>query len=149
MSFVDIDRNLLGQEFDRADYGPITAEELISFARALGEGDPFYLDESAAASRGGFRAHPAFVTKLRGDRALPDFVVKQMRTGGFDAGKDIEFGAPIRPGDVLRIRSSVHDIYEKTGRSGTMVFLVLRTEIHNQEGEMVAIVDQRMMQKGS
>ena len=72
-----------------------------------------------------------------------------MRSGGFDAGKDIEFGAAIHPGDVLRIRSTVHDIYEKTGRSGTMVFLVLRTEIHNQRGEQVAIVDQRMMQKGS
>ena len=149
MSFIDIDRSLLGQEFDRADYGPITAAELISYARALGESDAFYLDEEAARARGGLVAHASFVTKLRGDRALPEFVVKQMRTGGFDAGKDIEFGAAIRPGDVLRIRSTVHDIYEKTGRSGTMVFLVLRTEIHNQRGEQVAIVDQRMMQKGS
>ena len=147
MSFADIDRALLGQEFDRADYGPVTAEELISYARKVGENDPLYVDEEAARSRGGLVAHPSFVVKLRGDRALPEFVIRQMRRGGFDAGKDIEFGAAIRPGDVLRVKSTVHDVYEKTGRSGTMVFLVLRTEIHNQRGEMVAIVDQRMMQK--
>ena len=148
MSFVDIDRSLLGKEFDRATYGPITAEEMISYARKLGEEDPAYLDEEAARARGGLVAHPSFVVKLRGDRALPDYVVKQLRSGGFDAGKDIEFGAPIRPGDVMQVKSSVHDIYEKTGRSGTMVFLVLRTEIRNQHDEMVAIIDQRMMQKG-
>jgi len=147
LSFADIDRSLLGKEFDRAAYGPITVAELISYARKLGETDALYLDENAAEARGGLVAHPSFVVKLRGDRALPDFVVKQMRAGGFDAGKDIEFGAAIRAGDMLQVKSSVHDIYEKTGRSGTMVFIVLRTEIRNQRDEMVALVDQRMMQK--
>lgn len=149
MSFTEIDRSLLGREFDRAAYGPITAEELISYARVLGVGDRRYLDQEAArrGPDGGLVAHPTFVVKLRGDRALPDFVVRQMRSGGFDAGKDVEFGAAIRPGDTLQVKSSLHDVYEKTGRSGTMVFLVLRTEIRNQRGEMVAIVDQRMMQR--
>jgi acyl dehydratase len=149
LSFADIDRGLLGREFDRAEYGPVTAEELIAYARKLGETEPAYVDETAAR-RGpdaGLVAHPSFVVKLRGDRALPEFVVRQMRSGGFDAGKDIEFGVPIRPGDTLSVRSSVHDVYEKTGRSGRMVFLVLRTEVHNQRRELVAIVDQRMMQK--
>jgi hypothetical protein len=39
----------------------------------------------------------------------------------------------------------VHDVYEKTGRSGTMVFIVFRTAVTNQRGEMVAVVDQKMM----
>jgi hypothetical protein len=39
----------------------------------------------------------------------------------------------------------VHDIYEKTGRSGTMVFIVFRTTVSNQRGETVSVVDQRMM----
>jgi acyl dehydratase len=144
LSFADIDRSLLGREFDRAVYGPVTAAELASYARALGETDPVYVDPALGER---FQGHPSFVVKLRGDRVLPEFVTRQMRVGGFDAGKDIEFGAPIRPGDSLQVRSIVHDIYEKTGRSGPMVFLVLRTEILNQRDEMVAIVDQRMMQK--
>jgi hypothetical protein len=39
----------------------------------------------------------------------------------------------------------VHDIYEKTGRSGTMNFIVFRTTVTNQRNEMVAIIDQKMM----
>jgi hypothetical protein len=39
----------------------------------------------------------------------------------------------------------VHDIYEKTGRSGTMHFIVLRASITNQRGETVATIDQKMM----
>lgn len=139
MSFVDIDRSLLGREFDRASYGPIEADEIRAYARLIGE-EVDAADPVAPAS---------FVVKLRGDRALPDFVVQQLRSGGFDAGKDIEFGAPIRVGDVLSVATSVHDIYEKTGRSGSMIFLVLRTTIRNQRDELVANVDQRMMQKGA
>jgi hypothetical protein len=41
----------------------------------------------------------------------------------------------------------VHDVYEKTGRSGTMVFIVFRTTLTNQRGEMVAVVDQKMMSR--
>ena len=64
---------------------------------------------------------------------------------GFDAGKDVEFVAPIRPGDEITLSSSVKEIYDKTGRSGTMVFVVIRTTLRNQKGEVVAHVDHRFM----
>jgi hydroxyacyl-ACP dehydratase HTD2-like protein with hotdog domain len=67
----------------------------------------------------------------------------------FDAGKDIELGVPIRPGDVISIVSSLHDVYEKTGRTGTMIFVVVRFTMTNQRREMVAIVDNRFMYKGT
>ncbi len=150
MSFLDIDRSLIGKEYDSATYGPVTAAELVAYARSLGESDPIYLDESAAATGpyGGLVAHPSFVVRLRGEKLAPGEVVRQMRRLGFDAGKDIEFGEPIRPGDRITISSSIHDIYEKTGRSGPMYFIVFRTALTNQRGEMVATVDSRMMQKG-
>ena len=68
--------------------------------------------------------------------------------GGFDAGKDIDFHAPIRPGDAIVARSSIVDLYEKTGRSGSMWFVVYRQELRNQRGKLVANVDSRMMQRG-
>jgi acyl dehydratase len=67
----------------------------------------------------------------------------------FDAGKDIELGVPIRPGDVISIVSSLHDVYEKTGRTGTMIFVVVRFTMTNQRRETVAIVDNRFMYKGA
>ena len=43
--------------------------------------------------------------------------------------------------------SEVKDIYEKTGRSGTMVFAVVRSTLTNQKGQVVAYVQHRMMNR--
>ncbi len=66
---------------------------------------------------------------------------------GFDGGRDLESFTPVRPGDALKMVSTIHDIYEKTGRSGSMYFIVLRNEITNQNGEKVALVDHRIVQR--
>jgi acyl dehydratase len=149
MGFADIDRSVLGREYDRLTYPPITAEELMSYARTLGVTDPIYLDEAAAKSGqyGGLVAFPTFVVKLRGGQHMPMEVAKEMTRGGFDAGKDIELGTPIRPGDVITATSAITELYEKTGRSGSMWFVVFRQHLVNQNGEMVANVDSRMMQR--
>lgn len=150
MAFADIDRSILGREYDRFVYAPITADELIAYARSLGVSDPIYLDEEAArrGPHGGLVAFPTFVVKLRGGRHMPEELVREMTRGGFDAGKDIELGVPIRPGDVVTATSAVTEIYEKTGRSGSMWFVVFRQHLENQHGEMIANVDSRMMQRG-
>ena len=44
-------------------------------------------------------------------------------------------------------RSHIHDIFEKTGRSGGMMFVVHRMEFTNQREELVAVVDWKMIQK--
>ncbi len=42
-------------------------------------------------------------------------------------------------------RSEIHDVYEKTGRSGSMLFRVHRMTFSNQSGEVVSVVDWRMV----
>ena len=59
----------------------------------------------------------------------------------------VEWKAPIRPGDCVVARSHIHDIFEKTGRSGGMMFIVHRMEFSNQDDQLVAIVDWKMIQK--
>ena len=145
---VTVDRTMVGQEFDHTVFEPVTAEQMVEYARAYGETNPNFVDEAAAARGpyGGLIACPTIVFRLRGKHFMP----RQMHAFGrnsFDAGKDIELGVPIRPGDVLTGSSTVHDVYEKTGRSGTMVFIVFRTTLTNQRGEMVAVVDQKMMSR--
>jgi acyl dehydratase len=149
MGFADIDRSVLGREYDRMTYSAITAEELIAYAKTLGVTDPLYLDERAAKQGpyGGLVAFPTFVVKLRGGQHMPMEVAREMTRGGFDAGKDIELGVPIRPGDVITATSAITELYEKTGRSGSMWFVVFRQHLVNQDGEMVANVDSRMMQR--
>ena len=141
---LEFDRNILGGEFDRAEHETVTAEELVAFARALGETSPCYVEAGPELV-----AHPTYCIRFRGRKFFPDNLPEGLRTRmSFDAGKDIDFGAPIRPGDRITIVSTLHELYEKTGRSGTMVFVVVRFTMTNQRGERVATVDNRMMYRG-
>ena len=98
-------------------------------------------DPTAASSR-----RPSFATTFRNGRQFFQHVPRFGRRG-FDAGKDVEFVAPIRPGDEITLSSAVKEIYDKTGRSGTMVFVVIRSTLRNQKGEVVAHVDHRFMNR--
>ena len=68
-----------------------------------------------------------------------------MAARGIDGGKAVEVHQPIRAGDVLEASSTIADIYTKTGRSGTMIFIVQRMSFVNQNSEPVATVDTRMI----
>ncbi len=144
----DFDRSILGQVFDETDFPPITKDDILKFAEALGETNPLYTDEEAAAQGpyGGLVAPPTFVTRLRPQKMTPEHMPRFGKVG-FDGGRDLESFTPVRPGDVLKMVSTIHDIYEKTGRSGSMYFIVLRNEITNQNGEKVAVVDHRIVQR--
>jgi len=133
---LDFDRSIIGSEFDRTVLDPVTREEIQEYAAASGEPLP--------ASHGDMLAPPTFVVRLRGRRFMPANL-PNIGHAAFDAGKDIEFGAPICVGDILTAVSTVHDIYEKTGRSGSMGFVVFRTVLTNQRNEPVAVIDQKMM----
>ena len=145
---LDFDRSILGTVFDETLFVPITKEEILECAAALGENNPLYTDEAAAAN-GPYRglvAPPTFVTKLRPNKMTPENMPKFGKVG-FDGGRDLNVFEPVRPGDTLTMVSKIHDIYEKTGRSGSMYFIVLRNEVSNQHGEKVAVIDHRIMQR--
>ncbi len=46
---------------------------------------------------------------------------------------------PIRAGDRLSCQMKVTDVYEKEGKNGPMQFLVMDTEMKDEEGELVVI----------
>lgn len=136
---MDLDRSSVGTEFDRTVLEAVTEEEIRGYAAYTGE-------PVDSGSDGVLVAPPSFVLRMRGKRFMPRNLPDLGRSG-FDAGKDIDFGTVVRAGDVLTSVSTVHDLYEKTGRSGTMTFVVLRSVITNKNGEQVAVIDQRMMFK--
>ena len=138
-----IDPAIIGQEFDHAIYGPVTAEELIAFARALGETRPEYTEPGP-----GLVGHPTYCVRYKGNKFYPESIPASINVRtGFDAGKDIELGVPIRPGDTVSVRCTLHEVYEKTGRTGGMVFVVIRFTMTNQQGETLAVVDNRFMHR--
>jgi 3-hydroxybutyryl-CoA dehydratase len=139
---------MVGRAFTARDPYHVTAEKIANFCAAVGEDNPLYIDPVAAKAGpyGGIVAPPGFAASFR----YADNVFDQLpalRGGGLMAGIDIEFGAPIRIGDSIRVSSEVKEVYEKTGRTGTMKFVVVRSTLTNQNGDMVAHVDHRMMRR--
>lgn len=133
-------RAIVGEEFDRTTFEPVTAEQLVAYALACGETDPRWTQPGPDLV-----GSPTFALSLRGKHFMPKHLPTHLGQHQFDAGKDLEIGVPVLPGDVLTATSTVHDVYEKTGRTGTMTFVVFRTTVVNQRQEMVAVVDQKMM----
>ena len=113
---------------------------MIRYARACGETDPRYLEDGPDLV-----ATPTFPITMRREKFFPDGVTRDLIFRGMDAGKDVEVGVPVRPGDLLTGVSTLHEIYEKTGRSGKLTFLVMRLVVTNQRDEMVSVIDQKMM----
>ena len=142
---IDVDKlkqDWAGAAFDTAEF-EVRPEDLRDFALACGETAPHYTDTEHPE----FRAVPNFTSRYVGRRVLPDNFPRFSSGFGFDAGKCVTVLGPIRPGDRVTAKSRIHDIYTKTGRSGTMLFIVHRMEFSNQRGEPVSVVDWRMVQR--
>lgn len=145
---VEYDPALIGKVFEITEPVNVSAENIRNFCAAIGETNPLYTDEQAAKSGpwGGIVAPPSYAVTFRNGRHFFQHVPRFGRAG-FDAGKDVEFLAPIRPGDKITLSSHVKEIYEKTGRSGSMVFVVVRSTVKNHNGEAVAHIDHRFMNR--
>jgi len=144
----DDSSDITGRKFNGRAPFVVTAERIADFCAAIGDLNPLYLDANAAASGpyGGIVAPPAFVAAFR----YADDVFDQLpafQRGGLMGGIDFELGAPIRPGDSIRVSSEVKEVYEKTGRTGTMIFAVVQSTLINQKDEIVARVHHRMMNR--
>jgi acyl dehydratase len=145
---VDYDPGLIGRVFEVTDPVPVTAQMVTEFCSAIGESGALYTDPETARQGpyGDVVAPPSFAVTFRNGRQFFEHIPRFGRQG-FDAGKDVEFVAPIRPGDTITLSSRVKEIYEKTGRTGSMVFVIVRSTLKNQSGEVVAHVDHRFMSR--
>jgi acyl dehydratase len=145
---VNYDPALIGRIFETTDPVPVSAEMIQKFTEAIGETNPIHTDPEAGkrGPYGSLTAPPSFAVTFRNGQHFFQHVPRFGKQG-FDAGKDVEFLAPICPGDAITLSSHVKEIYEKTGRSGSMVFVIVRSTLKNQKGEVVAHVDHRFMNR--
>src|SRR5262245_61987668 len=109
----------------------VSAESIAAFARALGDPNPLYLDPEAA-KRGPFGAIVAPPT-------YPIAFMTQAMSGGMDTflelglnfmtlihgEQEFEYRRPIRAGETLTLTGRIADVYEKSGSSGIMDFVVM------------------------
>lgn len=139
---LEYDRSLYGKEHQAGPF-EVTKEVIQAFSRSIGETNPLYTDE-AAARAAGYRslvAPPTLCTIFVRRVSLPDINLKFGRMR-FHAGQRVQRRGPIVAGDLITASSHLKEVYPKTGRSGTMVFIVWETTFRNQKGEIVADVQE-------
>lgn len=143
---LEYDRSVIGVEVEVGKF-EVTKEQILAFCRAVGETNPLFTDEEAAKAGpyGGLVAPPTFYAIARVGQGLDPKV--RFGNTGFNAGQHCRFYEPIRPGDIITAKAQVADVYEKTGRTGRMVFIVRRTTYYNQHGRKVAEVDQSTVRR--
>jgi acyl dehydratase len=131
------------------EYPPfaVTVErgKIKEFARAIGDLSPFYLDDAVgrASPWGDIIAPPTFPTTFRDDSRDTAAFLAELGTDIsrlLHGEQEFEHRKPIRPGETYVVHTKVEDIYEKTGRSGPMAFVVRRATVVDADGDIVSII---------
>lgn len=116
------------------------AGRLRFFAKAIGETNPVYFDESAAHDAGhpGLPLPPTFLFSLefeQPDTSWRDEIGIELPRI-LHGEQQFTYHRVAYAGDVLLFESRIADIYDKKG--GALEFVVRETRVTNQRGEHVA-----------
>ena len=130
----------VGRVFQELDL-VVDRDRMLEWASTCGETDPRFIDPDHPD----FQASTAFPTHVNATRMLPEAFPQFGSGRGIDGGKSIVWYRPMRAGDRLNATVQIADVYDKTGRSGTMVFIVNRMTFSDAQGRLVATVDWRMI----
>jgi len=111
------------------------------FAKATGQTDPVYIDESAARDAGhpGLPVPPTFLFCLEMEAPNPAAIRELL---GMDyrsllhGEQGFSYHAMAYAGDTLTFRQHIEDIYDK--KNGALEFVVRKTRVSNQRDELVA-----------
>ena len=135
-----IDRRHIGHQLPPFQV-EVEKGRLRFFAKATGQTDPVYVDEAAARDAGhpGLPVPPTFLFCLEMEAPNPAAIRELL---GMDyrsllhGEQGFSYHAMAYAGDVLSFEQRIEDIYDKKG--GALEFVVRRTRVSNQRGELVA-----------
>ena len=144
---LEFDRSLVGVEAESGRFS-VTAEEILRFCGLVSETNPLFTDEAEARRRGyrGLVSPPTmvnlFISRLDKPDAKLSFAGNRLH-----AGQTLEVLVPVCAGDELTAYTQLQDVYAKTGRTGTMAFIVWETRFVNQQGETAIMVRETFMSR--
>ena len=121
----------------------VEENNIKDFALAIGDPDPMFQDEEYAKKTrfGGIIAPNTFSHAIRGEKsvllkAIPQ-IGPRIPEKLLHGEHEIEYFKPLRPGDVIRFKFTIADIYEREGkRNKTMDVVVLDVPCYDQKNEM-------------
>ena len=106
---------------------PVEAGHVKRFAAAIGDPSPRWTKE----------APPTFLVALA-PVSLHLADAEEYGHGWLNGGNRFEYFAPVLIGDEITATGRVADVYEKSGSSGDLLFIIFETNYVNQEGVVVA-----------
>lgn len=118
----------------------VEASRLRFFAKATGQTDPVYVDESAARAAG-YRGLPmpptmAFCFDMDVPNPFEILDLLDVELGRLLHGEQhFEYLGDVCAGDTLTYRTTISDIYDK--KDGALEFIVTDTTVDNQDGDCV------------
>ncbi len=105
----------------------VEAGHVRRFAEAIGDPNPRWAKE----------APPTFLVALA-PVSLHLAEAEEYGKGWLNGGNRFEYFAPVTVGDHITATGRIADVYEKSGSTGTLLFIVFETDYVNQRGELVA-----------
>ena len=140
-------KETVGQEIVLQAPDEMGRSSLRQYALAIGDFNPLYSNREFAKAHGlpDVMAPPTLICDTwqyvdgdmddRGD-LLGRGPIRELE--GLRAGNEYEFFQPIHPDDVINAHWKVEDVYEKSGRSGSIIFQVIEITFYNQREELLA-----------
>lgn len=134
-------RNMVGVEVEPEVF-EVEKGHIRKFAEAVGDPNPLWQDEAyACKSRYGSIIAPPMFLQDEGKNKFADRLAEiPLPLPSFlNGGVEIEFYQPLKPGDIITTRAKLADLYEKQGKTGKLIFMVIEVTSTNQRGELVYI----------
>jgi hypothetical protein len=105
----------------------VEAGHLKRFAEAIGDSNPRWLSE----------APPTYLVALV-PVSMHLAEAEEYGKGWLNGGNRFEYVEAVRVGDHITATGRIADVYEKTGSSGALLFIIFETDYVNQHGRTVA-----------
>jgi hypothetical protein len=105
----------------------VEAGHLKRFAEAIGDTNPRWRSE----------APPTFLVALA-PVSVHLAEAEEYGKGWLNGGNRFEYIETVRVGDRITATGRIADVYEKSGSSGNLLFIIFETDYVNQDGRTVA-----------
>jgi acyl dehydratase len=138
---LDEFKKLVGQQME-PEVWEAGREHIKWFAQAIGDSNPLWQDKAYAAKSRykNIIAPPLFLVDSGLVKLVGRLVDMAPHLANINGGTEIEYFRPIEAGDTITTVAKLADAQMKTGKAGSLIFLVFEVTYTNQRGELVAIL---------
>ena len=125
-SVIDRLRARIGKDGPSTE-ATVEAGHLKRFVEAIGDPDPRWVKE----------APPTFLVALA-PTSIHLAEAEEYGKGWLNGGNRFDYLEPVKVGDRITATGRVADVYEKSGSTGNLLFIIFETDYVNQHGDLVA-----------